>query len=160
MQFSVCNAANGFWTFFPEILNKMSLWTDASRGQATVCEIFSAMDVMHNQTDSASACVEKLELSTYAYIFEIIALSGLGYVIMSLVINWAGKLVIIEFNVILGGVSALLLIFVETPVISSYLYMNMMILSCLTVSVIHASTIELFPTSKRFIQSIYFHWTI
>lgn len=159
MQFSVCNAANGFWTFFPEILNKMTLWTDASRGQATVCEIFSAMDVLHNQTDSTSTCVQKLELSTYAYIFEIIALTGLGYVIMSLVINWVGKLVIVEFNVMLGGTSALLLIFIETPMISSYLYMNMMILSCLTVSVIHASTIELFPTSKRYVGFIYISLT-
>lgn len=151
IQFAVCNASNGFWTFLTEILNNISLWSDASQGPATVCEIFSASDFLHNQTNLTSACVQKLELSTYAYMFEIAGLFGLGYISMSLIVNWTGKLVIIATNVFLGGFSALLLIFVKIPVLSSYLYI-IMILSGLTITVLHASTIELFPTSMRFVN--------
>lgn len=150
IQFSVCNASNGFWTFFPEIINKISLWNDAERGRATLCEIFSATDAAHNQTDSSSNCVQHLELGTYAYIFEIVGLFGLAYVVMSLIINLTGKLLIITVNVFLGGISSFLLIYVNIPILSPYLYI-VMLLSGLTVSVVHASTIELFPTSMRFV---------
>lgn len=149
IQFSVCNASNGFWTFLPEFLNKISLWTDSSRGPATVCEIFTEMDKIHNHTDSTLVCVQKLQFSTFVYIFEIAGLFGIGYIVMSSIVKWTGKLVIITINVFMGGVSAFLLIYLKIPILSSYLYI-VMILSGLTITVTHASTIDLFPTSMRF----------
>lgn len=53
IQFAVCNAGNGFWTFFPEIFNKVSLWQDASLGSATICEIFSGLEMNQNSTEIA-----------------------------------------------------------------------------------------------------------
>lgn len=149
IQFSVCNATNGFWTFLPEILNKITLWNDASRGSATVCEIFSAMNPVVNQTDSTTACIQKLELDTYVYIFMVVGFYLVGYATFSLIINWTGKLVIIVLTVFAGGISAFLLIFVTIPTFSSYLYL-IMLLAGLTISVVHASTVELFPTSMRY----------
>lgn len=146
IQFSVCNATNGFWTFLPEILNKLSLWSESSNEPATVCEIFNSINVVNNHTEGV--CVQKLELSTFFHIYETAAFYALSYGIMSMVINRTGKLILILITVWSSGTAAFLLIFVETPVISSYLYLTL-ILAGLSISVVNASSVELFPTSMR-----------
>jgi Sugar (and other) transporter len=146
LMFAVCSTANGFWTFLPEILNKASLWTSSGRGPATVCEIFNAQ---LNQTSSASGqCVDKLEFGTFAYIYGMMVSFGIGYGIMGLIINWAGKLALILTLTISSGIAALCLMFVRVPEVLSGLYI-VLILSALTMSVYNASTVELFPTKMR-----------
>lgn len=151
LQFAVCNTSNGFWTFLPEILNKISLWTDQNRGPATVCEIFGADRVLLNQTDDTGLiCVEKLEIGMFIHIYEIVALYATSYVVMSLLINRAGKLVIILAVTLSCSAASFSLIFVNVPSILSFLYIYM-ILAGLCISVVNASTVELFPTKMRFV---------
>lgn len=147
IQFAVCNATNGFWTFLPEILNKLSLWSDASNEPATVCEIFNSMNVVNSQNGTA-ACIQKLEISTFLHVYEIATVYALSYGIMSLLINKAGKLIIMLIIAWSTGIAAFLLIFVKVPVISSYLYITI-ILAGLSISIVNASLVELFPTSMR-----------
>lgn len=153
LQFAVCNTSNGFWTFLPEILNKISLWTAAGRGSASVCEIYSDMgviNVVNNQTDViiTPVCVQKLEMGTFMHIYEIVFLYAACYTAMSLLINRIGKLVIIESIVIVCATSALLLMFVTKASLLPYIYVAM-ILSGLSISVVNASSVELFPTKSR-----------
>jgi MFS transporter, VNT family, synaptic vesicle glycoprotein 2 len=149
IQFAVCNTTNGFWTFLPEIMNKLSLWDKDSKGSATLCEIFNAETRFSNETLSTIHCVDKLEISTYLHVFEIAFAYTFCYTIMSLVINWTGKLILITTVVFATGVSAFSLIFVNLPTVSLYLYLTM-ILAGLAISVVNASTVELFPTNMRF----------
>ena len=158
IQFSVFNASNGFWTFLPEILNKVSLWNERSRGPATICEIFHSNEfLIQNQTEEVSICkpVEKLELSTFIYIYEIMLMYAVCYYLMSLTINRAGKLVIILTATIPCGAIAFLLIFIKVPQLLSYLYIIMIIVG-LCASVVNASTVELYPTKMRLVTSKFF----
>lgn len=151
IQFAVCNATNGFWTFLPEILNKLSLWSEATNEPATVCEIFTSMDVVNSQNGTAE-CVQKLEISTFLHVYEIATVYALSYGIMSLLINKAGKLILILIVLWSTGIAAFLLIFVKVPIISSYLYLTL-ILAGLSISIVNASSVELFPTSMRYISN-------
>lgn len=146
IQFAVCNATNGFWTFLPEILNKLSLWSEATNEPATVCEVFTSVNVINNQTQGE--CVQKLELSTFLHIYEIAIAYALSYGIMSLVINRSGKLFLLLTIVWSTGIGAFLLIFIQVPIVSSYLYLTL-ILAGLSVGIVNASSVELFPTSMR-----------
>lgn len=146
IQFAVCNATNGFWTFLPEILNKLSLWSEASNEPATVCEVFNSVNVFNNHTQGE--CVQKLELSTFLHIYEIATAYALSYGILSLVINKTGKLILLLITVWGTGIAALLLIFVNNPVVSSYLYLTLL-LSGVSIGIVNASSVELFPTSMR-----------
>ncbi|CRK86896.1 CLUMA_CG000718, isoform A, partial [Clunio marinus] len=148
IQFSVCNAANGFWTFFPEFMNNISTWKESSRDSATICEIYNTLSVHNNQTENVLKCKQNHELSTYAHIYEVVIIYGICYLIMSLLINWTGKLYLIIAIVLPAGISALLLIFIKVPTFSTYLYL-VLLLSGLTISVVNASTVELFPTKMR-----------
>lgn len=149
IQFSVCNTSNGFWTFFPEIMNKIGLWTDASRGSATVCEIFTDTNLITNHTEIIPVCVDKLESSTFLHMYELVLLYAVSYAVLSFVINLVGKLVLIVFFTASCGICAFLLIFVSNPLASSYLYLFMILAGC-TISVVNASSVELFPTKMRF----------
>lgn len=146
IQFSVCNATNSFWTFLPEILNKLSKWSHATNETATVCEVFNAVTELTNRTEVS--CAQKLEVSTFVYIYGVAAVYGISYGIMSLVINKTGKLILILIIVWTSGTAALLLIFIRLPVVSSYLYLSIL-LAGIAISVVNASSVELFPTSMR-----------
>lgn len=147
IQFAVASTANGFFTFYPEILNKVNLWTENNvNGSATICEIFNGQSLDFDKAQ----CVVKLENSTYVNLYETLAAYGISFVIISLIINRAGKLVIMLTILFASAISAILLAFIEVPMVSLYLYL-IMLLSGLTITVINASTIELFPTNLRFV---------
>lgn len=152
LQFAICNTTNSFWTFLPEILNKITLWKSSSRGSATTCEIFNAMKIYRNETESeviqVPICMEKLELSTFIYVFELCILYAGFYALFSLLINRTGKLAILLGILVTCGSCAFLLMFVTIPTVSSYLYLTML-LSGLGISIVNASTVELFPTKMR-----------
>lgn len=149
LQFTACNVINGFWTFLPEIFNKVSLWIESSGASATVCEIYSGANLIKNNTETESICFDKLEFSTFGHIYEHLGLYAICYAVMGLIINSTGKLVIIIVITVVCGLSAFLLIFVSIPSIISYFYV-VMLLAGLLISVVNASTVELFPTKMRF----------
>ena len=154
MQFSICLTSNSFWTFLPEILNKVSLWIESSRGPATVCEIFHSefnqtARLIINQFQNKPICVEKLESGTFIHIYELFTLYTVSYIVLSLVINYTGKLVLIVSITATCGFSAFVLMFLNIPSYLAYLYF-LMLHAGLTISLVNASTVELFPTKLRF----------
>jgi MFS transporter, VNT family, synaptic vesicle glycoprotein 2 len=148
IQFASCNTSNGFWTFFPEIMNKVSIWRENQNEPATVCEIFTSVSLVPDESVTVTKCVQKLQLDTYIYIYETVVSYLVSYVILSLIINRTGKLALIMFITFTTGTSALLLMFVRAPSISPYFYVYL-ILAGLCISIVNASTVELFPTKMR-----------
>jgi MFS transporter, VNT family, synaptic vesicle glycoprotein 2 len=143
------------YMFFPEILNRMADYTKVNPNPSiTVCEILDATRSkyselsLNNNTELNHVCITKLELSTYEHTFVLEALYALGFAIIGVIINFTGKLPIILFVLFGCGSCAISLIFVNIPLISTYLYV--LLLSCgLAINVVNASTIELYPTSLR-----------
>lgn len=153
LQFGICVACNGFYTFFPEIMNKVYLWLDDNSGvSATVCEVLSTFQSTSNSTmmaiETTQNCVTKLELNTFANLTMLTALYSGGWLIISFLINWTGKLLIMVTWMLVCGTSAILLIFIESPAVSVYLYLVLLV-SGINMTIVNASTIELYPTSLR-----------
>jgi hypothetical protein len=149
LQFSICNATNGFWPFFPEIVNRVSLFLEPDPTKtATVCEIFNMYENVANATTGEMTCIDKLESGTFIFMYMIVTSYIIFYTIISFSINWAGKLWNLELVLVLTGVSALGIIFIRVPVVSS-VFILILLLSGLGIVVVNASTIELFPTKMR-----------
>lgn len=152
LQFGVCVACNGFYTFFPEIMNKVYLWLDDNSGvSATVCEVLSSFHVPSNSSmiiETTQNCVTKLELNTFANLIMLTALYSGGWLLISFIINWTGKLAIMVTWMLVCGTSSILLIFVESPSAAIYLYLVLLV-SGINMTIVNASTIELYPTSLR-----------
>lgn len=148
LQFSICNATNGFWPFFPEIVNKVSMFLEPNpAGTATICEIYNQYGNVQNATGEI-VCIDKLEFGTFIYMYTLVTLYLIFYTIISFSINWAGKLWNLEIILVLTGLSALGIIFIKVPVVST-VFLLILLLSGLGIVVVNASTIELFPTKMR-----------
>jgi MFS transporter, VNT family, synaptic vesicle glycoprotein 2 len=151
VQFLIFLTSNGLYMFFPEILNRMAVYSDS---QMTVCEILDATRInvqdihVRNETELMKVCINKLELSTYEHTFILEALYAVGFAIIGVIINYTGKLPIILVVLFGCGLCAISLIFVKIPMLTTYLYV--VLLACgLAINVVNASTIELYPTSLR-----------
>lgn len=153
IQFSIFNSSNGFWTFFPEITNRITLWQekDPTHVTATVCEILVDTKIVpsFNETFIDSAvCITKLQPSAYLNAFYLGALYFFGWLFLVFIIKPVGKLIIIATVLFTCGLCGFALIFVSQPTVSSYLYITLMG-DALALSVLNASTVELFPTRHR-----------
>ena len=153
LQFGVCLTANGFWTFLPETLNKVSIWQEKTdSASSTLCQVLSSFDVKINATsfinEETISCVTKLELSTFTNVTILLLLHTTTLLVISFLIRKTGKLVIIVTFMFLCGSSSILLMIVQIPTVSIFLYFAMLLV-IVNMSVINASTVELFPTSSR-----------
>ncbi|XP_070506859.1 synaptic vesicle glycoprotein 2B-like [Chironomus tepperi] len=155
LQFGVCLSSNGFWTFLPETLNRVSLWMESEAtkpANPTLCHIVNNFDRSSNSSISEEEheafCVTKLELGTFTNVVILLIFYILSLFTLSLLIKRVGKVLIISTINIIGGAASLLLMFTSIPYLSIAIYF-MMLLSIVNLSVINASTVELFPTSLR-----------
>ncbi|XP_070506798.1 synaptic vesicle glycoprotein 2B-like [Chironomus tepperi] len=150
LQFGLCLASNGFFTFFPEILNKVFIWLNDNPSQtSTVCDILESYDKNVNISSIAGdTCVTKLESSTFINVTILTALFSILWLISSVIINKTGKLVIIATILFAGGISSILIMFIEYPRVSIYLYFLLLIAN-VNMSIVNASTVELYPTTLR-----------
>lgn len=148
LQFTICLTSNGFNTFFPEILNKVYLWleSDPMHLTSTVCQIIDHQGL--GSTNSTVTCLTKLEPNTFLNVTTVILLHLIGWSVISVIINRVGKLIIIVSIMFTGATCAILLIFIEIPMVSTYLY-TLLLAVGVNMSVVNSSTVELFPTSLR-----------
>lgn len=155
LQFTICLTSNGFGTFFPEILNKVYLWigSDPMHISSTVCQILDEYQINTNVNETVTetiTCLTKLEPSTFLNYSMVVVLHIIGWSVISVIINRAGKLVIIVVIMFSGAICAFSLTFIEIPMVSIYLYTVLLAVG-VNISVINSSTVELFPTSFRYI---------
>lgn len=147
IQFCIFNSSNGFWTFFPEITNRIAIWeSDASHVSSTVCQILDDTQVTPN--GNATLCVLKLENSVFQNVFILNCIYCFGWLFLSLIINRVGKLIIITTLLFTCGICGFCLIFVDQPMVSNYLYIVLLAVG-LALTVLNAATVELFPTKLR-----------
>lgn len=158
LQFSMCLVCNGFWVFLPEIINHINLFIDSNpNGSATACEVYNMYSQESNSTHPI--CVEKLEVGTFIYVFEIVGSYVIFYTLISTLINRLGKLIILELVLLIPGAATIGIMFLPQPEISSYLYI-IMILVGLGLVIVNASTIEIFPTKMRFVELYKFEFCV
>lgn len=152
IQFCIFNCSNGFWTFFPEIMHKIHLWNESDQPShsATICEILDKFKSANatNVSKDAFLCDKNLEFSAFLNAFVMLCLYIFGWIIISLVINRTGKLAIILITLFSCGASAFALTLVTNPTLSSFFYIVILAVG-IAITVVNASTIELYPTRLR-----------
>lgn len=148
LQFVICFAANGFYVFFPEITNKVHLYrSDSPVESATICQV---LKTFHNETEIEhyQHCVTKIETETYINIIMLTLLYCIGWLFVSVLVDYTGKLLLLVGWLLSNGISSILIIFVTSPMISVYLYLVLLV-SGINMAIVNSSTVELYPTSLR-----------
>lgn len=155
-QCGLFGSCHGLYMFFPEIVDKITTYSKQfPTGRATICEVLLKEDeLMVNRTLHSIAhrkvqeCSEKFEISTFGHSIVMEVLYMVGFFVITLIINRVSKLSIMTTILFGCGAFGIATHFVTLPIASIYIYV-MFMLTFLTVNVVNAVTVDLFPTNLR-----------
>lgn len=149
MQFGIFATSNGMYMWFPEILNRVAVFvTENPATRTTMCDIvMSNKDVIGNATEEIQ-CLTSLDIATFKIEFILELLYAVGFALIGLVINAVGKLPILVFLLCGCGAFGAATVFIQMPMLSVYFYAVAVGVG-LAVTVVNASTTDLYPTNLR-----------
>lgn len=146
VQFGTFYVGHGLLLFFPDTLNQVSQFS-GNDSNLQMCDIIrSVIDSKKNST--VHECVNHLDSSAFIYVTILQACYLLGYVIISVCVNFTGRLPIFAFLFFTTGFSGLLIFFVKNAFISTYLYLWLLV-SGVVSNLMNTVTYDLFPTHLR-----------
>lgn len=150
IQFGIYFVCNGMLLFFPDILNQTAKYSESSSGEKVeLCEIVEgAIAARKNSTAAAQTCVDELDVSAYYYAIILEACYTIGFLIISLLVNYVGRLTIFSVVFFSTGIAGLLIMFVSNPAIATYLYVWLLV-SGVNNTLLNTVTYDLFPTNLR-----------
>lgn len=153
LQFGIYLSSNGMYMFFPDILNRAAELQESGVNRTTLCHAVYATKIdismlSQNDTEIIPECNQKLDIIAYEHSFILELLYALGFAVIGLIINAVGKLPILVFVFVCCGISGVLIIFIDIPLLAMWLYL--VLLTCgYCISVVNAVTVDLFPTNLR-----------
>lgn len=153
LQFGIYLTSNGMYMFFPDILNRVAEVQESGLNRTTICNaVYGTQVDIHmreaNLTQTIPECNQKLDIMAYEHSFILELLYALGFAVIGLIINAVGKLPILVLVFVSCGLSAILIIFIDIPLLAVWLYL--ILLTCgFCISVVNAVTVDLFPTNLR-----------
>lgn len=148
IQFGMFFVANGMILYFPDIANRTAIYMNASSRELTLCNILEqAIDAKQNAS-SVKVCVEQLDISAYYYAFILEGCYTGGFFLLSLLVNYVGRLQLFTLISFSTGICGLAIAFISNATIAMYLYV--WLLACgITSVLLNTVTYDLFPTNLR-----------
>uniref|UniRef100_A0A182INB7 Major facilitator superfamily (MFS) profile domain-containing protein n=1 Tax=Anopheles atroparvus TaxID=41427 RepID=A0A182INB7_ANOAO len=156
LQFGIYLTSNGMYMFFPDILNRIAELEDRGVVRTTVCNaVYSTrVDIQlledggSNATALPEVCHQKLDISAYEHSFVLETIYALGFAVIGLIVNAVGRLSILVFIFGVCGISGILIVFIDLPLLAIWFYL--ILLTCgFCIGVVNACTVDLFPTNLR-----------
>ncbi|XP_055618855.1 synaptic vesicle glycoprotein 2B-like [Toxorhynchites rutilus septentrionalis] len=149
LQFGMFLTAHGMYVFFPGILNQMLEAQEAGVNRTTTCDLIMSRGYStRGDTAHQQGCSQTLNITTYELTFILEAIHTVGFAVIGLIINTVGKLLIMEIVFVCCGISGIMVIFVDIPLLAIWLYMILM-MGGLSACVTNTITVDLFPTNLR-----------
>ncbi|XP_055298707.1 synaptic vesicle glycoprotein 2B-like [Sitodiplosis mosellana] len=153
IQFGIYATGNGFFMFFGEIINGMSIKLDSfTEDRAMMCDVINMktvnMSAIKDNEIDLEVCIDKLELSTIenGFIFELLYTVCLA--ISGMLLNRVGKFPVTFFILVTTGLSGIGCMLTDVPLLQISFYI--WLLSCQMASnVLNAVTVDLYPTTMR-----------
>ncbi|XP_063703610.1 synaptic vesicle glycoprotein 2B-like [Culicoides brevitarsis] len=154
LQFGIFVTSNGMYMIFPDILNRVAEYSNKMNGtdDKTLCEIvelttFDVSVLESNGTATVEQCNQKLDFSTFKNSMMLEVLYAVGFSIIGALINKVGKLPILLFVFVGCGAAGIASAF--TGVQYAIIYYVILLWCGLTIAVVNAATVDLYPTNLR-----------
>ncbi|XP_055325194.1 synaptic vesicle glycoprotein 2B-like [Sitodiplosis mosellana] len=153
IQFSLYSVFNGFFMFFAQIINGMSINLNSFiDDRMPMCEAIKVntdnmIEIEYNETNS-EVCIDKLDVSVMenGIIFELTFTIGLA--IAGLLLGKVGKYPVILFILLSTGLSGIACILVNIPLLQVMLFV-WLLCSGIVSNVLSSATVDLYPTTLR-----------
>lgn len=152
IQFGMYFVCNGMLLFFPDIVNQTALYLQTSSSDVTLCEIVEhTTNAKRNVSDAAvdvKNCVEELDISAYYYALILEGCYTAGFFLLSLIVNYVGRLTIFSFAFFTTSICGFLIVWISNATIAIFLYIWLLVAG-LTSVLLNTVTYDLFPTNLR-----------
>lgn len=151
IQFMIYFVCNGMLLFFPDIINQTASYLSNPMAEKVgLCNIVeSAIALKQNNVQSnETVCIEELDISAYYYAIILEACYTIGFIIVTLLVNYVGRLAIFSVVFFSTGLCGLVIVFIDNPIIATYLYIWLLV-SGVNNTLLNTVTYDLFPTNLR-----------
>lgn len=151
IQFGINFVCTGILLFFPDIVNQTARFMqDEGNDEATLCQIVeNSIKVGKDQMLAGRReCVDELDLSAYSYAFILEGCYFVGFIVVSMLVNYIGRLSIFSFVFFSTGLSGILIVFINSATIGTYLYVWLLVCG-VNNTLLNTVTYDLFPTNLR-----------
>jgi MFS transporter, VNT family, synaptic vesicle glycoprotein 2 len=149
LQFGVFYVAHGMLLFFPDILHKVSQSEGSGdESQNQICEVVRSAIVEKKSAFDEQQCVEHLDFSAFYYVIILESCYFLGFLVISLLVNYVGRMSIFLFVFITTGLCGILIVVINNLIISNYLYMWLLVIG-VNSNLLNTVTFDAFPTELR-----------
>ncbi|CRK94623.1 CLUMA_CG008123, isoform A [Clunio marinus] len=151
IQFGIYFVCNGMLLFFPDILHQTATYLENPLDDSIkLCNIVeSAIEVKKNPTElNDKICIDKLDISAYYYALILESCYFVGFLLMSLLVNYVGRLVLFSVVFFSTGISGVLIAYVDGPLIGTYLFIWLLFCG-VNNTLLNTVTYDLFPTNLR-----------
>jgi MFS family permease len=144
LQFGIYFVSNGMLLFFPDILNQTA---KANQTDVKLCAIVEEAIKVKNEKVNAMCDAQFLELDSYYYAIILESCYVIGFLIISTLVNFVGRLAIFSFIFFTTSICGFAINYVSTTT-GTYLYV--WLLSCgINNTLLNTVTYDLFPTNLR-----------
>ncbi|XP_058839887.1 synaptic vesicle glycoprotein 2B-like [Topomyia yanbarensis] len=148
LHFGAYLTSHGMFMFYPDIVNQLMEIHETGINRTTVCEAVYTRRYLAQSEFAELGCSQQLDLAAYEYTLILEVLFTVLFVLIWMLINVVQKLTILAVSFSCCGLAGLMIIFVDIPVVSIWLY-TVMLLAAACGYVINAFIVELFPTNIR-----------
>lgn len=152
IQFGMYFVCNGMLLFFPDIVNQAALYLQSNSSNVTLCEIIEHTIAARKNVSVANVdvktCVESLDISAYYYALILEGCYTAGFFMLSLLVNYVGRLPIFTFISFSTGLCGFLIVWIPNATAAIYLYVWLLV-SGVTVVLLNTVIYDLFPTNLR-----------
>lgn len=148
IQFGIYFVCNGMLLFFPDILNQTAKFNreNSTDSQAKLCEIVENA-IREKKEQSEVKCIDELDISSYYYALILEVCYTVGFLIISWLVNYSGRLAIFSFIFFTTSFCGFAINYTGTMV-GSYLYV-WLLASGINNTLLNTVTYDLFPTNLR-----------
>ncbi|XP_055551754.1 synaptic vesicle glycoprotein 2A-like isoform X2 [Wyeomyia smithii] len=149
LQFGMFFVSAGMGLWYPEIVNRVtSVGADSTEA---ICDVLEGT----NDPDedfifySENHCNDQMTQDVFVYVIALGTIYTVLYLIISAALRKIHRGHIIFFNLLMSGISGMLLVFIDDPYLVLVLFCSFMVFAGISISLVNGAAVSLFPTNVR-----------
>lgn len=143
-----CSSAGmGLW--YPEIVNRVT--KSNGNDSATICEVLRGVESPEEDLllDLEDVCNDHVTSDVFVYVIALGSIYTFLYLAISTMLRKFSRGYILVINLLISGVSGVLLVFINEPYCVLVLFCSFMVFAGISISIVNGAAVSLFPTSVR-----------
>ncbi|XP_062536115.1 synaptic vesicle glycoprotein 2B-like [Armigeres subalbatus] len=149
LQFGMFMVSAGMGLWYPEIVNRVT--KSNGNDSATICEVLRGVDSPEEDLYSyvVNECNDHVTSDVFVYVIALGSIYTFLYLAISAMLRRISRGYILLINLLISGLSGVLLVFINEPYGVLVLFCSFMVFAGISISIVNGAAVSLFPTSVR-----------